>query len=373
MKSSLTARRVQPCKSEAVEEPRARIEALEPLHVAMNDDILPRNERVIEYEDGVVLVETRRERIIPRGAGGGGGKLVGRSADQLDAGRVHRRNEHHHHAWIGNLLAHVLTEEVIMGERRVGGHHLGARDVDARVRLFLDGDVDILDLLDRLVAVDRRIDEGVVEIEHRLLRSLVPGARVVGELSIELGIGTERIEECGLVVGTAAHPAVRDAGPGGDRITLRDDIPGRAGNLEELMRVAAGAGIGRRSEHVLGLGIVQRIIEQGDGGNRIAEGRMRRDISDTVAVNVDFAPIAQELEELSPGERTFLAFENCLGGLRHGGSKVLCVGGELVALVSRNRQGRPSKLARNRRLRIAKNRRAVCGGECNRVPGLQLP
>ena len=91
-----------------------------------------------------------------------------------------------------------------------------------------------------------------------------------------------------------------------------------AGNLEELVRVAAGAGIGRRGQHVLGLGIVQRVIEQGDGGNRIAEGRMRRDIFDPVAVDVDFAPVAQGLEELSPGERAFLAFENCFGGLRHG-------------------------------------------------------
>ena len=50
-------------------------------------------------------------------------------------------------ARIGDLLAHVLAEEVVVGERRVGGHHLGARDVDAGVGLLLDGDVDVLDLL----------------------------------------------------------------------------------------------------------------------------------------------------------------------------------------------------------------------------------
>jgi len=212
----------------------------------------------------------------------------------------------------------MRAQAVVVGEGRVGGHDFGVRDVDACDGLFLDGDVDVLNLLDRLVAVDGRIDQRVVEIEHRLLRSLVPGAGVVGELSVELGIGAERIEECGLVVGAAAHPAVGDAGPGRDRIALRDDILGGAGNLEKFVRVAAGAGIGRRGEHVLGLGIVQRVIEQGDRGNRIAERRVLRHIGDALAIDVDFAPVPQGLDELSPGERALLAFDNRFGGVRHG-------------------------------------------------------
>jgi hypothetical protein len=59
----------------------------------------------------------------------------------------------------------------------------------------------IFDLFDRLVAVYRRVDQCVVEIEHRLLSPLVPGAGVVGELTVELRIRTERVEEGGLVVG----------------------------------------------------------------------------------------------------------------------------------------------------------------------------
>ena len=57
-----------------------------------------------------------------------------------------------------------------MRQRRIGGDHLGAGDVDAGVGLLLDGDVDVLDLLDRLVAVDRRIDQRVIEKQHRFLR-----------------------------------------------------------------------------------------------------------------------------------------------------------------------------------------------------------
>ena len=209
---------------EAVDEAGARIERLQPLDVAMDDDVLPGDEGVVEHEDGVVLVEAGGERIVPGRAGGGGGQLVGGAADQLDARRVHRRDEHHHHAGIDDLLAHVLAEEIVVGEGRVGGHHLGAGDVDAGVRLLLDGDVDVLHLLDRLVAVDGRIDQRVVEIEHGLLAALVPGARVAGELAVELGVGAQRVEERGLVVGAAAHPAVGDARPGGDGVALGDDV-----------------------------------------------------------------------------------------------------------------------------------------------------
>src|SRR5258706_6575110 len=144
-------------QSEAVEKSGARIEVLEALHIAMNDDVLPGNECVVEHENGVILIKAGGERIIPRRTGGGGGELVGWPADKLDAGGIHGRDEHHHHARIRNLLAHVLAKKIVMGERRVGGYDLGARHDDACVGLLLDGDVDVLDLFDRLVAVYRRI------------------------------------------------------------------------------------------------------------------------------------------------------------------------------------------------------------------------
>ena len=128
----------------------------------------------------------------------------------------------------------------------------------------------------------------------------MPGAGVVGELAVELGIGAERVEECGLVVGAAAHPAVGDAGPGGDRIALRDHVLARARDLEEFVRVAAGAGVGRRGEHVLGLGIVQRVIELGDRDSRIAERRVLRDVGDALAVDVDFAPVRAGTRRTQP-------------------------------------------------------------------------
>ena len=205
-----------------------------------------------------------------------------------------------------------------MRKRRVGGDDLGAGDVDAGVGLLLDGDVDVLHLLDRFVAVDRRIDEGVVEEQHRFLAALVPGAGVVGELAIELGIGAERVDERGLVVGAPAQPAIGEARPGGDGVALGDDVLAAVRDLEEFMGVAARAGIGRCGEHVLGLLGVQGIVEQRHRGRRIAESRMRGDVLDPLAIDVDVAAVAQRLQEFRPGERAILTGDDRLGMLRHG-------------------------------------------------------
>ena len=252
------------------------------------------------------------ERIVPGRAGSGRRQLVGRPADQLDAGRVHGRDEHHHHARVGDLLAHVLAEEVVVRERRVGRHHLGAGDVDAGIRLLLDGDVDVLHLLGRLGAVDGRIDERVVDVQHGLLAAHVPGAGIVGELAVELGVGAQRVEEGRLVVGAAAHPAVGDARPGGDGVALGDHILARAGGLEEAVRVAAGAGVGGGRQHLLGLGIVQRVIELGDRDSRIAERWMLGDVLDALAVDVDLAAVAQRLQVLRSRERALLSLHEVL-------------------------------------------------------------
>jgi hypothetical protein len=214
-------------------------------------------------------------------------------------------------------------------EGGVGGHHLGAGDVDAGVRLLLDGDVDVLHLLDRLGAVDGRVDERVIDVEHSLLAARVPGARIAGELAVELGVGPQRVEEGRLVVGTAAHPAVGNAGPCGDGIALTGHLLARAGGLEEAVRVAAGAGVRGRCQDVLGAGIVQRIIELGDRDRRIAERRVLGDILYALAVNVDLAAVAQRLEELLPGERALLSSYQELGSIGHRVPSLRDVGGVL--------------------------------------------
>ena len=73
-----------------------------------------------------------------------------------------------------------------------------------------------------------------------------------------------------------------------------------------------------RGQHILGLGIVQGVVDLGDGGGGVAEGGMRGDVLHALAVGVDLAPVAQRLEILRPREWALLAFENIFGVLGHG-------------------------------------------------------
>ncbi len=78
----------------AGEEARLREEDLQLVEVAVQEHVLPWNERVVEHEDGVVLVEARRQRIVVGRAHHARHHLVGGAAEQLHARRIHRRDEH---------------------------------------------------------------------------------------------------------------------------------------------------------------------------------------------------------------------------------------------------------------------------------------
>src|SRR4029079_4176277 len=108
------------------------------------------------------------------------------------------------------------------------GDDLGTGDKDAGVVFLLDGDVDVFHLLDGFGWIELWVHQRVVDVEHGLLPAYVPGARVSGELAVEVGVGAQRVEKSSLVVGAAPHPAIADAGPGGDGIALSDQVLARA-------------------------------------------------------------------------------------------------------------------------------------------------
>ncbi len=190
-----------------------------------------------------------------------------------------------------------------MRERRRGRDHLGAGDIDAGVGLLLDGDEHVLDLIGGALAVDRRVDDGVIHEQDVFLRTPVPALGVLGELSVELVIGAERVHQRRLVVGRAPHPAVGHPCPGRDGVTLRYHVLARARGAEEFVGVAARPGVGRRSQHVFGLRIVQGIVEPCDRARGIAERRVRGDVVNTLAVDIDLAPILEAREIFRARER----------------------------------------------------------------------
>src|SRR5947209_2819492 len=98
----------------------------------------------------------------------------------------------------------------------------------------------------------------------------------------------------------------------GDRVALGDEVLARARRTKELVGKAAGAGIGGTGENVLVCGLVQRVVEARDGARRIAEGRMRGQIVDALAVDVDLPAVAQAREVLLTGKRPPLGSNDIL-------------------------------------------------------------
>ena len=198
--------------------------------------------------------------IVERAPHHGGGHLVGRPADQLHTGRAGRDHEDRREALVADRNEPVVGDERVVGERGAGRHHLGAGDDDTGIRLLLHVAVDVAHFLRRAVAVDGRMDDGVVDERHALLREAVPALGVFLPGRIELGVGAERAEEGRLVVWRAAEPAVAELGPLGDRVAAGHQLLDGLGALEVGVRHAAVAGVGRHQQLGAMLGVVQRVV-----------------------------------------------------------------------------------------------------------------
>src|SRR5262249_23309353 len=88
--------------------------------------------------------------------------------------------------------------------------------------------------------------------------------------------------------------------------TLGDHLFARVRRLEEFVGIAAGAGVGRRGQHVMPGWVVQRVVKQRHRGRRVAERRMRGDVLDALAINVDVAAIASDSRNSAPVKGRFL-------------------------------------------------------------------
>src|SRR6516165_5528416 len=98
----------------------------------------------------------------------------------------------------------------------------------------------------------------------------------------------------------------------GDGIALFDQLLGRTRGAEESVGETAGTGVGLASEQIFGLGVVERVVKPRDRTRGVAKGRMRGDIGDTLAINIDFAAVAQALEIFGTGERPALGADGIL-------------------------------------------------------------
>ena len=161
---------------------------------------------------------------------------------------------------------------------------------------------DVGDFVRRTIAIDRRMDDRVIDEGHALLAELVPALRILLVRIVEVGVRAQRRKERGLVIRRASHPAIGDLRPFRDRVTARDHLFHGFRRLEEGVGHAAIAGIGRQQDLVLAIA-VERIVEAGDHARGVAEGGMRRDVFDLLAVDVNGAAVSQRVEIFLSGLR----------------------------------------------------------------------
>src|SRR5207245_8306030 len=83
------------------------------------------------------------------------------------------------------------------------------------------------------VAVDRGIDDGMVEVEHFLLGFLVPATRIRLIRGVKLGIRVQGGEKAALVIRGASHPTVSHACPLSNDITSTNQVLRASRGAEE--------------------------------------------------------------------------------------------------------------------------------------------
>ena len=190
----------------------------------------------------------------------------------------------------------MVRDKGVIRQDRAGCDHLGAGDDDSGVGLLFNVGADVADFIGRPVAIDRGMNDCVVDEWNALLAEFVPAARVLLIGRIKLGIRAQRREERRLVIGRAAHPAIRNLCPFRDGIAPRNKVFLAFRRLEERMGHAAVPRVGRHGQFAGAFGIMQRVIQPGDHARGVTEGRMRGDVFYPFAVEEHLAVVTQRLE-----------------------------------------------------------------------------
>ena len=206
---------------------------------------------MIEYKNGIVLVESARKGVVERRAHHSRRVLVGSARNQFDARRIHR---YHKDDGIVPVLYRnqpVMGDKRSMRERRTGGDNLGTADVHAGVCLFLDVDAHLGSFVDSAITINRWVDDSVVEIHHPLLRFFVPGPCIRFEGPVKLRVRAQCAEERCLVIRRAAQPAICHPTPGSNGITRSKLLFAALWGFEIFVCAAAGTGVRLRSQDIL--------------------------------------------------------------------------------------------------------------------------
>src|ERR1700677_1561420 len=158
---------------------------------------------------------------------------------------------------------------------------------------------DIPHLFNRAVAVNRRIDDGVVPEVETLLRPRIPFLGVAGVFAVEAGIGAERAEKGSLVVGRPAHPSERYLLQFGNRIPAFDEVLAGFRSEEKRMRHLPRPGVGQDADLVFLF--VKPIVPARHHARRVSKSRVLRNVLDALAIDVNLASVPDAFKEFRTG------------------------------------------------------------------------
>ncbi len=270
------------------------------LGVAVEQHILPRDQHIVEDDDGIDLVEAVREGVIlGRGAAGKAG-----AADELQPRA----------AKIANKSNGIVGQRVIapIGDGRLGegligigggGFILGAAHHDAGIGFahHMQQHVRVL-ILRRLRAVALRIGIGG-HVKRVCFQDLADmGFDIAGKLRVDLGQHVLPVEQRPHL----AHRLVADAGDDAAHVfqhgiggaALGPPIPLRIG---KRIAYRIDFAVFRDSHHLARGRVMGHVVDAGADVDQRLEHRMRGHIGDLLAIHIDEPAIADRVNVLCAG------------------------------------------------------------------------
>ena len=304
----------------------------QPGNVAVDEDAIPRHEHVVEHQQGVGLVVTRRQRVVE--AAGGGGRVRTTAVElETGGGHGHRDADREVTVVVGQRLD--ARDQQLVGHGGAGGEHLRAPQHQPLRALLDHTGLDVV----ALPGVRRRgarylwRDDRVGDVELlgdqlalvglHVLGEVVPTGALAGE---RLRVGAEAGEERADVVGRATHPPVGVTGPGLHGTPERGEVLGAAGREIDAVGLRPGLGVDRPHIRVRCGG---QVVELGDGVGGGGERGVGGDVVDALAVHVDLAVVAQRgevaLAVAEAGRRGRADGAGGIGGGHRGSSPVVSI------------------------------------------------
>src|SRR5207248_1014907 len=197
-----------------------------------------------------------------------------------------------------------VRDQQLVAHNRRGAEHLGAAHRDARTVLVDDpGDEVLLLLAPGLPAIGLRVDDHVAQIE------VVPPhvTEIIEQgLGASLAVPAEYLdtddlaqEAGGDMVRRAAEKSAAEFGPFAHRSAPLDQLLIIARHqpvtVDPCVTVAAGA-LGREGQALQIFRSRLKIVQRGRGPHRVAQGGVRRDVGDALAIDINGPPVAQRAE-----------------------------------------------------------------------------